>query len=82
MIFAKGKTYKLVEMPNALIITEMNIKVGEQKGSEVQPLMLGDAGPLLTYLDRFFYERENGRDLKTAHDLALKTAQITKVIPS
>lgn len=78
MNFTKGKIYKLVELRGALVICDRDEKV---KGQQAQPLMIGDAGPLLTYLDRYFFEREKGTELREAHDIALKTAQITIVRP-
>lgn len=82
MIFAKDKNYKVTEIDRALIISDtwLNIGLGS-KEHPAQPLMIGGAGPVLTYLDRFFFEREKGADLRTAHDLAMKTAGITAIVP-
>lgn len=79
MIFRKGKIYKVVELRGALVICDHDEKV---QGQHAQPLMIGDAGPLLTYLDRYIFEREKGTLLQEAHELALKTAQVTAMKPS
>lgn len=81
MIFAPNKNYKLIELPNGLVIVEVGNNQIEKLFPGAQPLMIGDAGPLLTYMDRYFFERQNGKTLAEAHDLAMKTAGITKVIP-
>lgn len=78
MIFTKGKIYKVVELRGALVICDRDEKV---KGQQAQPLMVGDAGPVLTYLDRYFFEREKGTPMREAHETALKTAQITIIKP-
>lgn len=78
MIFTKGKTYKLVEIRGALVICDRDEKV---KGQQAMPLMIGDAGHLLTYLDRYFFEREKGTPVREAHQAALNTAQITIIKP-
>lgn len=76
MNFSKGKSYKLVELKGALVITDSDKNV-----TDGNPLIIADAGTLLTYLDRYFFERELGKELRVAHDLAMKTAGITKVRP-
>lgn len=78
MIFEKEKIYKLIEIEGALVITDTRNNVADVKA---QPLIVADAGPLLTYLDRYFFEREKGTPLREAHELAMKTAQITRIIP-
>lgn len=78
MIFAKGKNYKLTEIGGALVITDVRVKLTDPKQ---QPLIIADAGPLLTYMDRYFFEREAGKSLRDAHARAMKTAQITNVLP-
>lgn len=69
----KDKMYKLVESEHMLAIVEstMNVKGGN-------PLIIGHVGDIITYLDRFLYERERGLDLRAAHEAALKTANITQ----
>lgn len=76
MIFIKGKNYKLIEFGDGLIITEVQHKLNDPNA---KPLIMADAGTLLTYLDRFFFEREGGKSLKDAHDCAMNTAQITTI---
>lgn len=76
MKFAKDKNYKLIEFGDGLIITEVQHNLSDKNA---KPLIVADAGRLLTYLDRFFYEREDGKSLKDAHDLAMNTAQITAI---
>lgn len=76
MIFIKGQNYKLTETMGALVITAADIKV---KDPAAKPLCLADAGALLTYLDRYFFEREAGKSMTDAHDLALRTAHIPLV---
>lgn len=78
MRFAKGKNYKLIEIDGALIICDGDQHVFHKKQI---PLLVADAGPLLTYLDRFFFEREKGTNIRDAHDLAMKTAQVTNLLP-
>lgn len=78
MKFAKAKNYKLVEIAGALIITDTTQNV---KDATAKPLIIADAGRLLTYLDRYVYERELGTPLRDAHEQAMKTAQITLVRP-
>lgn len=78
MRFGKGKNYKLTEIAGALVITDVSVKLTDRTQ---QPLIVADAGPLLTYMDRFFFEREQGKNLRDAHDAAMKTAQITNVLP-
>lgn len=78
MNFIKEKNYKLVEIAGALVITDVNQNV---KDLTATPLIIADAGRLLTYLDRYFYERELGAPLRDAHEQAMKTAQITLVLP-
>jgi hypothetical protein len=46
------------------------------------PLMIGDAGQVLTYLDRYFFEREKGTAMREAHELALASASITIIRPA
>lgn len=76
MKFVKGKNYKLIEFGDGLIITEVQHNLSDPAA---KPLIVADAGRLLTYLDRFFYEREAGKSLKDAHDQAMNTAQITTI---
>lgn len=76
MIFAKGKTYKVLEMPDCLVITS-----SYQQVRGASPLVLADASAMLVYLERFVVEREGGKTRIEAHDLALKTAGITIVKP-
>lgn len=78
MNFEKGKNYKLVEIAGALVITDTTQNV---KDLTARPLVIADAGRLLTYLDRYVYERELGTPLRDAHEQAMKTAQITLVLP-
>lgn len=78
MLFKKEKNYKLVELAGALVICDVDQRV---KDLTAKPLIVADAGRLLTYLDRYFFEREKGTPFRDAHDLALKTAQITTIIP-
>lgn len=76
MKFTKGQNYRVTEIDGALVISAADINVKDRKS---HPLIIADAGALLTYLDRFFFERENGRSLKDAHELALRTAHIPLV---
>jgi len=76
MRFDKGQGYKLHEMNDALVITASSTTVANGK-----PLCLADAPTLLVYLDRYFYERENGKSRLDAHSLALSSAQITEIKP-
>lgn len=78
MRFAPGKIYKLTEIPGGLVITDFDQKV---KDPSARPLVVADAEKLLTYLDRYIFERNKGTDWKDAHHAALHTANVTKVIP-
>lgn len=71
MNFEKGKMYKLIEGDECLIITHANANV-----RAAQPLVMCDAARMLAYLDRYFFERENGRDMRDASDMAQRTAEI------
>lgn len=77
MNFIKGQNYKLTETAGALVITASDTTV---KDESAKPLCIADAGALLTYLDRYFFERERGTLITDAHDLALRTAQITNIV--
>lgn len=79
MVFDKEKNYLLVEIDHALVILD-DITAKPPTVSH-QPLLIADAGTLLTYLDRYFFEREHGATLAEAHDRAMKTAKITKILP-
>lgn len=76
MRFTKGQNYRLTEIGGALVISAADMNVKDRKST---PLVIADAGALITYLDRFFFERENGKTLKDAHELALRTAHIPLV---
>jgi len=76
MKFAKGKSYKVLEMPDCLVITSSN-----QQVAGADPLVIADSPAMLVYLERFVRAREGGADKRTAHDLALKTAGVTIVNP-
>lgn len=78
MNFEKEKTYRLTEIAGALVIGDANVSV---KDPNAKPLVVATAGRLLTYLDRYFFEREKGTPLREAHDKAMKTAQITIILP-
>lgn len=74
MIFLpKGKQYKIIEIDHALVICDPMVKM-----KAGQPLAMGDAGNMITYLDRYFWERENGADMNTAADAALKGCGFTQ----
>lgn len=79
MRFYKGKNYKLIEFDGGMVITESNQNLKNEPTAK--PLIIADAGALLTYLDRYFFEREQGKGLQYAHDKAMNTAQITKIMP-
>jgi hypothetical protein len=76
MIYSRGKFYKLTAFKGGLVITD-----GEDnlKDPTAAPLCKADAGRMLSYLDRFLFEREHGASLNDAHKAALKTAQITNI---
>jgi hypothetical protein len=71
--FAKDKTYKITETPGAIVITAHDITV---KDPAAKPLCLGTAGHVLTYLDRYFYERERGNTQRDSHHKACETAKL------
>lgn len=73
MIFNKDKLYKLVEFSSGLIImdSEDNLERKDQV-----PLIIAGAGHMVTYLDRYFYERERGVPGPDAHKRALQTANM------
>ena len=71
MRFLKDQLYKVVEMDSALVIIDANDQV-----TKAQPLMAGQAGHVLSYLDRYFWEREHGTPEILAHERALNTANL------
>jgi len=78
MNFTKGRMYRVTETAGALVIHEPNQKV---RDLTAKSLIIADAGACLTYLDRYFFEREKGTDRREAHEKALATAQITVIRP-
>lgn len=79
MHFSKLKMYKVVEFDHGLVIIDDG---DDLKDPKAQPLMKGYAGTVITYLDRYFYEREAGTDKRDAHELALNAAGLTAVTPT
>lgn len=78
MNFSKGRMYRVTETAGALVIHEPNQKV---RDLTARALIIADAGACLTYLDRYFFEREKGTDRREAHEKALASAQITVIRP-
>ena len=79
MQFSKLKQYKVVELKHALVIIDPDDDV---KDKEAQPLMIGNFSQVMLYLDRYLWEREQGTDMRTAHERGLRHAGITVVTPT
>lgn len=78
MNFTKDGVYKLVELPNGLLLTAQDIVLKEMPN--VEPLILADMGAMCSYLGMYLYARCYGQqNMQTAHEHALKEAQIVKV---
>lgn len=69
----EGRMYKLIEIDHALMICDplVSVRTG-------QPLILGTAADVMTYLDRYFWEREHGATLAVAHQRATDGCGVTQ----
>lgn len=78
MNFPKDGTFKVIETDDALVIVRPNTNV---RGG--QPLIIADMPAMFAYLSRYLYARcDEQMVLKEAHELAMKEAGITIVMPS
>lgn len=78
MNFPKDGTFKVVESENALLIVSPNVNVTNGK-----PLIIADMPAMFAYLSRYLYARcEEQMVLKEAHEVAMKEAGITIVLPA
>lgn len=69
MQFEKGKSYRLTELDNAMLIGPAEVVVPSKTA---KPLIIGDMPTLMEYLSRYLYERSVGNVLADAHDIALR----------
>lgn len=77
MKFAKGQTFKILEMQNCLVIAPSTHQV-----HQADPLVIADMPALVEYLDRYISERQAGATLAQAHDIAIKSAHAKVLRPN
>lgn len=73
MNITKGQSYKLIETPFGLIVTNPNQVL---PNLPLQQLVQADSRDLVEYLWRYLQARESGLDWQEAHKAALADAVI------
>lgn len=73
MIFSKLNLYKVVEFDSGIVIIAQQDNL-QRPGAT--PLIVGNGDTVAEYLARYMHARESGKDIVTAHSIALAGAKI------